>query len=194
MYLIQTPVCGPGGIYYTDIHNLENFKDYGNMIGIIKIPSDTPIVKIETSQSVKYKSPRIEIIDIMTYMEFIYNKDIYQEEKMKCKDPVLKLRMTKEQTPEICLEAVKQHGWALKFVKEQTPEICIEAVKQNGYALEYVKEQTPEICLEAVKQYGWTLQFVKEQTPEICLEAVKKRWICFTICQRSDTRDLSRCY
>ena len=27
---------------------------------------------------------------------------------MKCKDPVLKLRMAKEQTPEMCLEAVKR--------------------------------------------------------------------------------------
>ena len=99
------------------------------MIGIIKIPSDTPIVKIEVSQSVKYKSPRIEIIDIMSYIDFIDNKDIYQEEKMKCKDPVLKLRMAKEQTPEMCLEAVKQNGYTLKYVKEQTPEICLEAVK-----------------------------------------------------------------
>ena len=54
---------------------------------------------------------------------------------MKCKDPVLKLRMTKEQTPEICLEAVKQNGRALELVKEQTPEICLKAVKKNGYAL-----------------------------------------------------------
>ena len=62
------------------------------MIVIIKITSDTPIIKIEDSQCINYKSPRIEIIDIMTYIDFIDNKDIYQEEKMKCKDPVLKLR------------------------------------------------------------------------------------------------------
>jgi hypothetical protein len=31
-------------------------------------------------------------------------------------------------------------------------EICLEAVKQNGFALLYVREQTIEICLEAVKQ------------------------------------------
>ena len=41
--------------------------------------------------------------------------------------------MLNEQT-EICLEAVKQSGYALEYVKEQTPEICLEAVKQNGYA------------------------------------------------------------
>ena len=67
---------------------------------------------------------------------------------MKCKDPVLKLRMTKEQTPEICLEAVKQYGLALQYVKEQTPEICLKAIKNDGNA--------------------------------------------FTICQRTDIRDMSR--
>jgi hypothetical protein len=41
---------------------------------------------------------------------------------------------------------------ALEVIKERTPKICLEAVKQNGYALQFVKEQTPEICLEAVKQ------------------------------------------
>ena len=45
--------------------------------------------------------------------------------------------------------------------------MCLEAVKQNGYALKFVEEQTPEICLEAVKQYIWALQLVKERTPEI---------------------------
>ena len=29
------------------------------------------------------------------------------------------------------------------MLNEQTKEICLEAVKQSGYALEYVKEQTP---------------------------------------------------
>ena len=58
--------------------------------------------------------------------------------------------------------------WALEYVKEQTPEICLEAVRRNGRVLRYVKEQTSEICLEAVKQNGYALNFVKEQTPEIC--------------------------
>lgn len=46
----------------------------------------------------------------------------------------------KEQTPEICLEAVRQDGNALAYVKEQTPEICIEAVEQDSSALKYVKD------------------------------------------------------
>jgi antirestriction protein ArdC len=91
------------------------------------------------------------------------------------------LQFVKEQTPEICMEAVKKTGLALEYVKEQTPGICMAAVKQDGYALEHVKKQTPEICTEAVKQNGWVLYYVKEQTPEICREAVKKNGLVLTL-------------
>ena len=37
------------------------------------------------------------------------------------KDLLYYLKYKNEQTPEICLEAVKQDGWALEFVIEQTP-------------------------------------------------------------------------
>ena len=36
------------------------------------------------------------------------------------------------------LEAVKRNGYALKHVKNQTPEICYEAVKQNEDVLKFV--------------------------------------------------------
>ena len=44
-----------------------------------------------------------------------------------------------KQTPEICMAAVKQNGWALKWVKTQTPELCMAAGKRNGYALKWVR-------------------------------------------------------
>lgn len=50
----------------------------------------------------------------------------------------------------------------LQYVKEQTTELCLEAVKKNGYALEYVKDQTPEVCLEAALENSKALQFVKK--------------------------------
>ena len=68
----------------------------------------------------------------------------------------------------------------------QTEKICIEAVKQNGYALDYVKDQTETICIEAVKQNGDALQYVKNQTETICIEAVKQNGLCTSICQRSN--------
>jgi len=36
------------------------------------------------------------------------------------------------------LDAVKQNGRALEYVKDQTPEICLAAVKQGSGALAYV--------------------------------------------------------
>jgi hypothetical protein len=84
------------------------------------------------------------------------------------------LEYVKEQTPELCLEAVRQDGVVLRHVKAQTPEVCLEAVRQNGLALEHVEVQTPEICREAVRQSSYALRDVKEQTREICMLAVAK--------------------
>ena len=93
--------------------------------------------------------------------------------KTKRKD-IKKLLKSGKQTPEICLNAVKQNGLCLEFVQEQTPEICLKAIKQNTDALKYVKNQTFELCMEAVKRDGAALYHVKIQTVEICEEAIKQ--------------------
>ena len=94
----------------------------------------------------------------------------------------LALRFVPEEfkTSEICLEAVKEKGWVLEYVPKElrTPEICLEAVKQDGLALQFVPNEfiTLEMCLEAVKEKGHALEYVPKElrTPEICLEAVKQ--------------------
>ena len=96
------------------------------MIGLITIPLNTSIFKIEKLQGVMYKSPIIEIIDIMSYNDFINIRDLFFKEFTK---DVLNLNYVKEQTPEICLEAVKQNGWNLKYVKEQIPEFVSKLLK-----------------------------------------------------------------
>ena len=55
-----------------------------------------------------------------------------------------------------------------KFVKDQTEDICKDAVQQNGTALKYVEEQeqTKDICKIAVQQNGLAQEFVKEQEQE----------------------------
>lgn len=78
-----------------------------------------------------------------------------------------------------CLGAVKRDGFALQYVKNQTEEICLEAVKNYVFkwdecALQYVKNQTDAICLEAVKENGMALLHIRNQTLELCLEAVKQ--------------------
>jgi hypothetical protein len=161
--------CVKGGLYYTDIDHLEEFKRYGEMIGVIRIPTDVEIVRMND----KYKSPSIFIENIYSYEEFLRDKSLYSEVKLQIKNPIMKLKLV-EQTPELCLEAVKQDGMALQSVKKQTPKLCLEAIKKNGRALRFVKEQTPELCLAAIKKNGRALRFVKEQTPELCFEAVKQ--------------------
>jgi hypothetical protein len=88
------------------------------------------------------------------------------------------LRLIPNQTYDVCLEAIKQHGLLLQYVKEefQSNELCLEAVKNNYKALQYVKDQTTDICSCAIKQNGVALQFVQEvfQTDEFCLEAVNQ--------------------
>ena len=84
------------------------------------------------------------------------------------------LQYVKNQTEQLCLEAVRQDGYALQYVKNQTEQLCLEAVKQNGYALKYVKNQTEQICLEAVKQNSLALLCVENRTEQICLEAVRE--------------------
>ncbi|EQF29612.1 hypothetical protein QEW_4659 [Clostridioides difficile CD160] len=85
------------------------------------------------------------------------------------------LKHVKEQTLEMCLEAVIQDGRALEYVKEQTPEICLAAVMQDGRALEYVKKQTIKICVEALKQNRHAIRYVKDK--EKYLDIFKLRYL-----------------
>ena len=82
-------------------------------------------------------------------------------------------------TPEMCMEAVRNDGYALSYVPEEliTAEMCMEAVKSNEIALKYIPEEfrTPEIYMEAIKNSGKALIHVPEEliTPEMCMEAVR---------------------
>lgn len=51
--------------------------------------------------------------------------------------------MPKEQTKELCIEAVTQNGLLLESIKEQTPKICIEAIKETRDALKYINITLP---------------------------------------------------
>ena len=50
------------------------------------------------------------------------------------------------------LRKVRENGLALESIREQTPELCMEAVKQNGSVLPLVKQQSSEIQEAAFKQ------------------------------------------
>ena len=50
------------------------------------------------------------------------------------------------------------------YVKNQSPEICLEAVKQNGMALEYVKNQTKEFIELAIKNDYTNFSYIRDKT------------------------------
>lgn len=110
------------------------------------------------------------------------------------------LKLIKNQTKSICLEAVRRNGASLELIKNADKEIIIEALKQSPLAIKYVKNlnfelckiavssngtslkyiptelKSYEICLIAVSQYGLALEYVPEEfkTPKLCLIAIKQ--------------------
>ena len=84
---------------------------------------------------------------------------------MKCKDPIIKIKIVKEQTPEICLEAVKTEWICFTICqKNRHQRFVSEAVKNKPLTLRYVKEQTEEICWVYIKKNGCALSNVREKT------------------------------
>ncbi|OMD73270.1 hypothetical protein BSK48_05215 [Paenibacillus odorifer] len=85
-----------------------------------------------------------------------------------------------EKTPERCILAVQQTGFALQAIPKSmhTPELCLEAVKQTGRAIFYISEDlmNMEICIEAVKNDGTALLYVPKEfrNSELYLEAVRQ--------------------
>lgn len=95
------------------------------------------------------------------------------------------LEHVRAQTPELCMDAVRNNGMALRFVAPglKSPAICLAAVQTDGLALEFVFRQFPEACLAAVRQDGRALRLVREQTPDICLAAVMQHGIALAYVQ-----------
>ena len=77
-----------------------------------------------------------------------------------------------DQTPELCMAAVKQNGRAIQFVFDKTFDLWSEAWTQNGRTLEYMDDQTQCVCLLAVRQNGLAMKFVKLQDNSVCMMAV----------------------
>ena len=165
-----TGQCQPGGLFFTDMKHMYRYMSYGAWIAMIELEDEEEVYQ-EPCET-KYKAHAIIITNI------IHVKDSFLFEDMNATLKTvtnygLALEYIKNQTPEICLVAVKENGWALKFVNQQTPDICLAAVKENGWALKFVNQQTLEVCLAAVAQNGHALEYVNQQTPDVCLTAVK---------------------
>ena len=140
------------------------------------LPDDVKVDSHTTIAVTKLK--HVHADDKVNKYEYVNNELIVDQinvenDKEKAEAWIIEFVKTDEFL-EICLEAVRNNGLALRYVMEQTEAICLEAVRNNGWALRYVKEQNEAICMAAVRNNGGALMYVKEQNEAICLEAVRK--------------------
>lgn len=75
---------------------------------------------------------------------------------------------------DLAIKIVSKNGSLLRIIKNQTPKICMEAIKNYPQGLYYVNNQTEELCMTALQLNHNTLVYIKDQTPEICFTAVSK--------------------
>jgi hypothetical protein len=88
-----------------------------------------------------------------------------------------------EQTPELCLAAIREQPSALQFVRAQTRDLCLVALELDPVVLWSIRLQTPELCLAAVRKQCSALYHVDEQTHDICLAAVPQDGMNFRFVQ-----------
>lgn len=97
------------------------------------------------------------------------------------------IRLIHEQTPDLCLESIRQNPFNLQYIKPeyQSEFICLTAITAEPFALEYVCNQTHCCCMIAVRKNGHAIQFVKEQTIELCRVAFQQDFNCLKHMNRS---------
>lgn len=78
-------------------------------------------------------------------------------------------------TDDLLLSLARKKGCILQYIKNQTPELCLEAVKNDCYALQYVKRKTKKLCMIAFKQDKNTIQLFPKKflSEKLIMEAFK---------------------
>lgn len=55
------PICGPGGMYFTDAEHILGFLEYGEILCTIKVPEDARVVKVGSD---RYKCDKFTILSM----------------------------------------------------------------------------------------------------------------------------------
>lgn len=94
------------------------------------------------------------------------------------------------QTPDACLEAVRQDPNAIQFIKNPSLEMQQIAIQGNPYVIQHL-DQTHELCMLAVSTNGMVLQFIRNKTFDICCAAIKSNPLAIT-CISSERLDYQK--
>lgn len=61
------------------------------------------------------------------------------------------------------MRAIKQKGYSLRYIKNQTEEICLEAVMENKWAIEFVKNPTENLCIKTISLYERDIGIARQE-------------------------------
>lgn len=117
--------------------------------------------------------------------KYIKNKD-YNKCLMLIKNKLLSLKYIKNQTREMCIEAVKINGLELEFALYKDDEICEMAFKNNYKSIKYINNPTKNMCIEAIKKNSMLLEYIKNQDKELCILAINKNPLSFRFVKIQD--------
>lgn len=176
-------------LFYEESKCHLHFDQYGHKkIASVKIPNDAQVC-VELNE---FKTNKIILYDILNFEDV---DDEFWIKLLQYYDLGIALKYIKNQTYELCISAVKQHGGMLKYVNNKflTEEICKFAIQQCRCALNYVTTDIKSTIYEfhkitpieniyeyAVRHDGWSLQYVKkefittEKLFELCVLAVSQ--------------------
>jgi hypothetical protein len=161
-----------GELYYTFIEYITKFGIYANYTKVYAIEA----VVVHDYDNLKDKKiiigRKFEFSDLP---EWSYEK--------QCKHAIQQqadlIQYVKEQTPELCKQAVRINGHAIKFVKPkyQTPDVCELAIRQDTFPFRYIskEKQTSKLCKIVIARQITTLMFINPclHTKELYEFAVK---------------------
>ena len=156
--------------FYKESKCYKFWKKYGQAkVAFVKIPDDAIVYK----ECNRFRANKIIITEIKSFnkMPDKFWQNIVPKDGMA-------LIHVKNQTEEMCIDAVYQNKRALQYVKGLSSaslnNVHTFAVNQSGIAIKWIKNPSIELCVLAVKQDGLALGFIDNQTEDICMLAIKQ--------------------
>ena len=92
----------------------------------------------------------VAIMQRMSEDGLLSERDMGEEER----------RSAESRRQALLCKAMEKRPSLLEFISEQTPELCLAAVKSDGMTLRFVRKQTKEICDAAVASNPEAAQFI----------------------------------
>jgi hypothetical protein len=161
--------CTKGGFYFTFSHRWREWVSYGDKFMYwmwdVKIPDDA---QVYLESPTKIKADKF----ILENKRYIYDDE--ERCMLAVKYDGNMIRVIKDPSEKVHLEAVRQNVRAIRFIKDPSETVQLEAVRWNGYALRYIKDPSEKVQLEAVRWNGCALRYIKDPSEKVQLEAVRQ--------------------